>query len=97
MASRVSIRCPEGTDGEGGGGDCFGVYFAFSAFGAYFGAYFGASTAFGVSATFGVSTGFGDSAFYAGFFVVAYTAGLAASGSTSKSGFPTPRLSPDFT
>jgi hypothetical protein len=87
MASRVSIRCPEGTVAEGGGGACFGVSFAFSAFGAYFGA----------STAFGVSTALGDSAFSAGFFVVAYTVGLVASGSTSKSGFPTPRLSPDFT
>jgi hypothetical protein len=69
----------------------FGDYLGFYDLAAYFGASLAASTVFGFYA------GFEDSAFSAGLAALGDPAGLEASGSTSKSGLPTPRLSPLLT
>lgn len=73
-----------------GGGVCFGDYFGLSALGAYFEASLGASTDFAFSSVLGASV---LGAYLAG---ADEPAGLGASGSTSKSGLPTPRFSPAF-
>jgi hypothetical protein len=73
------------------GADGFGASLGLSDLGAYLGAYLGASTVLGFSACFGVY------GFSAGLGGEDEAAGLGASGSTSKRGLPTPRLSPLLT
>ncbi len=91
IGSRVSFLPPADTGEGAGGGLCLGEGVSLGVSLAL-GASFGASTVFGYDAALGAegvyalgAEGAEDEA-----------AGLGASGSTSKSGFPTPRLSPAF-
>ena len=72
-----------------------GAYFDFYALGASFTGYLGACWVVWVG--FGISACFGCSFFSAGAYLAVDPTGLAASTSTPKSGFPTPRVSPFLT
>ena len=94
IGSRVSdLSADEAVLAEGDW--TFGAYFGFSAFGASFAGDEGGCWVFVVG--LGVSACFGCSFFSTGTYFGADPAGLAASISTPKSGFPTPKVSPFLT